>query len=272
MEQLLAISGLARAGSLLGDDAMLADAVAAAEFVAARMRDGAGRLMRIWNQGRASVPAFLDDFASWIEATLDLHRAGAGERWLGAALAAAEDLSARFFDPAEGDLFLTPADGEPLVHRPRSDHDGATPHSTGLAVIGLLRVADLAGRADLRRIAERVIETHAFALERAPQAFPTLARAALAAERGFSVAVVVGSPSDPATRSLATRPGVCSAPPTPSSSPSPAPSRRRVWRRTGSPAAIRRPGAPPPGSAAASPARCRSSTKTRSLRLLSALR
>ena len=184
---------------------MLADAVAAAEFVTGRMRDDAGRLARIWNQGRASVPAFLDDFASWIEATLDLHRAGAGERWLGAALAAAEDVAARFFDPAEGDLFLTPVDGEPLVHRPRSDHDGATPHSTGLAVLGLLRVADLAGRADLRRIAERVIETHAFALERAPQVFPTLARAALAAERGFSVAVVVGAPSDPATRSLAAR-------------------------------------------------------------------
>jgi len=201
----LAISGLARAGSLLGDDAMLADALAAAEFVDHRMRDDAGRLARIWNEGRASVPAFLDDFASWIEATLDLHRAGAGERWLGVALAAAESVAERFFDPAEGDLFLTPVDGEPLVHRPRSDHDGATPHSTGLAVLGLLRVADLAGRADLRRIAERVIQAHASLLERAPHAFPTLARAALAAERGFSVAVIVGAPSYPATRALAAR-------------------------------------------------------------------
>ena len=43
--------------------------------------------------------------------------------------------------PAEADLFLTPSDGEPLVHRPRSDHDGATPHSTGVAVLGLLRFA-----------------------------------------------------------------------------------------------------------------------------------
>jgi len=66
-------------------------------------------------------------------------------------------------------------------------------------------VADLAGRGDLRRISERVIETHAFALERAPQAFPTLARAALAAERGFSVAVIVGAPDHPVTRALAAR-------------------------------------------------------------------
>jgi len=201
----LAISGLARAGSLLGDEVMLAAAVAAADFVATRMRDGAGRLARVWNDGRACVPAFLDDLAAWLEATLDLHRAGAGEHWLGHALAAADDIAARFFDAAEGDLFLSPSDGEPLVHRPRSDHDGATPHSTGLAVLGLLRIADLAGRSDLLQIAERVIETHAFALERAPHAFPTLARAVLAAERGLCVAVILGAPSDPATRALAAR-------------------------------------------------------------------
>jgi uncharacterized protein YyaL (SSP411 family) len=201
----LAISGLARAGSLLGDAGMLADAVAAAGFVADRMRDETGRLMRIWNQGRASVPAFLDDYAAWIEATLDLYRAGAGDRWLAAAVSASDQVAERFFDPAEGDLFLTPADGEPLVHRPRSDHDGATPHSTGLAVLGLLRVAELAGRSDLRRTAELVLATHALLLERAPQAFPTLARAALAAERGFAVAVIRGAETDPATGALATR-------------------------------------------------------------------
>ena len=201
----LAISGLARAGSLLDDDSLLAEAVAAAEFVATRMRDPAGRLARIWNEGRASVPAFLDDLACWMEAALDLHRAGAGQRWLGEAVAAAEDVAARFFDAEAGDLFLTPSDGEKLVHRPRSDHDGATPHSTGLAVLGLLRVAELSGRADLRRIAERVIETHAALLERAPQAFPTLARAALAAERGLAVGVLIGAAADPATRALAAR-------------------------------------------------------------------
>ena len=201
----ITISGLARAGSVTGNDDLLADAVAAADFVDTRLRDGAGRLMRVWNDGRASVPAFLDDLACWLEAALDLHRAGAGERWLGVALAAADDIAARFYDADEGDLFLTPRDGEPLVHRPRSDHDGATPHSTGLAVLGLLRVADLAGRSDWLAISERVIATHAYVLERAPHAFPTLARAVLAAARGLCVAVIVGAPDAPATVALAAR-------------------------------------------------------------------
>jgi uncharacterized protein YyaL (SSP411 family) len=162
-------------------------------------------LLRVWTAGRAHVPAFLDDLAAMLEAMLDLHRAGAGDRFLGVAVQFADDIARRFYDEDEGDLFLTPNDGEPLAQRPRSDNDGATPHSTGLAVFGLLRVSELAGRDDLRRIADRVIDTHAFALERAPHAYPTLARAVLAQDRGGSVAVIVGDAGDARTQALAAR-------------------------------------------------------------------
>ena len=201
----LCISGLARAGSLLGDGAMLADAATAADFLAERLVDANGRLLRIWNEGRAHVLAFLDDHASLAEANLDLYRAGAGERFLARALALADAIASRFFDPAEGDLFLTPSDGEPLAQRPRSDHDGATPHSTGLAVLVLLRAAAIAGRTDLQDVALRVLRTHGAALERLPEAFPTLSRAALFEARGGSLALVAGDPSDPATAALAQR-------------------------------------------------------------------
>ena len=201
----LAISGLARAGSLLGDAALLADAAAVADFLAERLVDANGRLLRIWNEGRAHVLAFLDDHAALLEANLDLYRASAGDRFLARALEVAQAIAGRFFDAGEGDLFLTPSDGEPLAQRPRSDHDGATPHSTGLAVLGLLRVAALAGRADLRDVALHVLRTHGAALERMPEAFPTLARAALFEARGGSLALVAGDPGDPATQALAAR-------------------------------------------------------------------
>jgi len=200
----LTISGLAYAGSLVDDEALLGDASALAEFCATRLRDPAsGRWLRVYAEGAAKVPAFLDDLAPWLAALLDLHRAGCGERWLALALDVAEEIRGRFFDADESDLFFTPADGEPLVHRPRSDHDGATPHSAGLAVVGLLRAATLSGRAPLRDVALRVLRTHAFALERAPFALPTLARAGAWAERELSVAVVVGDTADPRCAALA---------------------------------------------------------------------
>ncbi|MBW2664810.1 MAG: thioredoxin domain-containing protein [Deltaproteobacteria bacterium] len=201
----LTISGLARAASLLGDEQTLRDAATAADFVLDRMRDPQGRLLRIWNDGRAQVPAFLDDHSAMLEGLLDLYRAGGGNRYFEAALRLAEDIATRFYDDSGGDFFLSPCDGESLTLRPRSDHDGATPHSTGLAVLGLLRVAHLAAREDLARIADCVIDSHAFELERSPQAFPTLSRAVLARGRGLSLALIAGDSSDAATHALANR-------------------------------------------------------------------
>jgi len=201
----LAISGLATAGSVLDERALVEAAAACARFVQERLRDADGRWLRVFAEGRAKVPAFLDDLAAWLAACLDLHRASGDPALPALALTVAEEIQTRFFDPAENDLFLTPADGEQLAYRPRSDHDGATPHSAGLATLGLVRAAALAGRDDLRRTAERVLRTHAFVLERAPAAYPTLARAALWTERGLSAAVVVGEAADPRTRALALR-------------------------------------------------------------------
>jgi uncharacterized protein len=197
-------SGLARAGSLLGDEAMLADAVAIADFVGSRMRDAQGRLTHVYDEGRAHVTGFLEDAAALLEAQLDLHRAGCGDRFLAAAAATAGDLAQRFFDADENELFLTPADGERLVHRPRAEPDGATPNAAGAACLALLRAAALTGNAEWERIVQRVLRTSAFAIERAPHAFPTLARAAALAERGLAVAVVIGA-DDPAPRTLADR-------------------------------------------------------------------
>ncbi len=200
-----AISGFARAGSLLGDPTLVDDAARAADFVLEQMRDDGGRLLRVWDDGRAKVTGFLDDHAAMLDGCLELFRAGAGDRYLEAATSLGRAIVDRFFDPDQNDLFLTPADGEALAHRPRSDHDGATPHATGLAVLGLARLAELGDRNDWRSCVDRVLRSHALVLERAPHAFPTLLRAVALGARGLSVAVIVGDPAAEATVALAQR-------------------------------------------------------------------
>jgi uncharacterized protein YyaL (SSP411 family) len=197
------ISGLARAGSLLGDAGILADAVTAMDFVLDEMVDESGRLQRVFNRGVAHVPAFLDDHAALLDACLDLHRAGAGDTYLTAAIHFAEEIGDRFFDEQSGELFFTPVDGEPLVHRPRTDHDGATPSAAGLAVVGLVRLAGLSGFAAVRERADRVIRQQAPMIERSPHALPTLMRAIAIRSRGLSVAVIVGEAESAETVALA---------------------------------------------------------------------
>ncbi|MFP8881475.1 MAG: thioredoxin domain-containing protein [Myxococcota bacterium] len=199
----LLISGLARAGSLLDDRDMLDSAAATADFLLKQVIDDNGRPLRIFDRGTARIPAFLDDLAALLEACLDLQRAGAGDRYFDAALNLAEDVATRFFDLDHGDLYFCPDDGEQLIIRPRTDHDGATPQSTGLAAMGLVRVAALGDRADLRKVADQLFRTHAFALQQAPEAFPTLARAVLAAQRGICVAVIVTGDDDTGAETLA---------------------------------------------------------------------
>jgi len=200
-----AISGLARASSVLDDEAILAEALRAADFVLREMVDEKGRLLRIHDRGRAHVPGFLDDHAALLEACLDLHRAGAPDAFLSVALHLAGQIEERFFDVETGSLFLTPSDGERLVHRPRSDHDGATPSAAGLAALALVRVAQISGWQQFEELARSVIADHALELERVPHAHPTLLRAVALLSRGLSVAVVVGDPAAPDTRALAGR-------------------------------------------------------------------
>ncbi len=199
------ISGLARAASALGDDTLLVPAMRAMDFVRDELIDADGRLHRIFDKGRAAVPAFLDDHAALLDACLDLHRAGAGDGPLTIALHLAHEIGDRFIDAASGAAHFTPVDGEPLIHRPRSDHDGATPAAAGLAAIGLVRLAGLSGLATFRDQADRLIAAESAMIDVGPQAFPTLLRAVALRARGLSVAVIVGDPDDQMTRALASR-------------------------------------------------------------------
>lgn len=200
-----AISGLARAASVAADATMLEDAVRCADFVLHAMRGDDGRLLRVHDGGRARIPGFLDDHAAMLGACLDLHRAGAGDRFLAEASALARTIREHFADDDSGALYLTPAEADGLIHRPRADHDGATPDAAGLSILGFVRLAALAHDDALDAFVDRALRDHGALLDRAPHAFPTLLRAVALRARGTSVAVVVGDPADPRTQALAAR-------------------------------------------------------------------
>jgi uncharacterized protein len=200
-----AISGLSLAGSVFARPDWIGAAARAAEFALTRLSDRGRDLLRIYEAGETKIPAFLDDHAALLCALLDLFRAGAGDRYLEAALVVAEELRARFFDPRARELFFTPGGDPTLVLRLSSDSDGATPAASGLAVLGLLRLASLTGRADLAEVVDAVLEREGPVASRAPLYLPTLVRAAALREAEPGVAVVLGAPADARTQALAAR-------------------------------------------------------------------
>ncbi|MGH2864030.1 MAG: thioredoxin domain-containing protein [Solirubrobacteraceae bacterium] len=141
----LMLCALAEAGAALGRPAYLEAAVACAEFLQREMRDGRGRLLRTYNDGRAKLDGYLEDHAFLLEALLALFEASCEERWLQEATALADELIERFADAEQGGFFATASDGEALIVRRKDLEDSPIPSGSSSAALGLLRLAQLTG-------------------------------------------------------------------------------------------------------------------------------
>ncbi len=141
----LMIAALADAGAVLGEPCYLDAAERCAEFVLRELRDGEGRLLRTYSEGRARIGAYLEDHAFLLEATVVLFEARCEERWLTEARALAEQTIERFADPERGGFFSTPSDGEALIARRKDLEDSPIPSGASSAAFGLLRLAQISG-------------------------------------------------------------------------------------------------------------------------------
>ncbi len=170
----LMVAALADAGAALGgaDEVRYMDAaVACAEFLLRELRDGEGRLLRTYSEGRAHIVGYLEDHAYLVEALLVLFEATCEERWLTEAQALAEQLIARFADPEHGGFFSTAADGEALIARRKDLEDSPIPAGSSSAALGLLRLAQLTGEDAYERHARGAIALVAPIAPRHPTAF-----------------------------------------------------------------------------------------------------
>lgn len=177
---------------------------------------GEGRLARIWRNGQARQPAYLEDYAALGVALLELYQSDFNPRWYAAAYQCAEEILRRFVDPAAG-FFDTANDHETLITRPKDLQDNATPSGNALAATLLLKLAAYEGRTDWHNIAIRTIEQVVSHMAQYPTAFGQwLCAAELAMNPPLEVAIL-GETNAPSTRALldtlwATyRPGVVAA-------------------------------------------------------------
>ena len=140
----LMISALAEAGAVLEREDYLEAAVAAAGFLARDLRDGDGRWLRTYNRGRAKIPAYLEDHAFLLEASLTLYEATFDDRWFAQARELAGEILERFADRERGGFFAVAADHK-LIARRKELEDTPIPSGASSATFGLLRLAALTG-------------------------------------------------------------------------------------------------------------------------------
>jgi len=203
----LALLAFARAAMVLGEQGRAAVAERCADFVRDTLWDGAAlrRIHALQADGTpvVKIDGFVEDYAALAHGLLELYTATGRAADLALAAALADVILARFFDPATGDLYLTPADAAELPMRKRVDQDGATPSAVGESVAALLRLSALTGRADYAEAAASMLRRCAALITDLPLAVPSLLVGLDLFHRGVVNVVVVGDPAEPATAALA---------------------------------------------------------------------
>jgi hypothetical protein len=166
----LALRAFAEAGAALGRPYFVEIARSGAEFLWTALRRG-GRLLRVYMEGEAKIPGFLEDYAALGNALLSLHAATLEVRWLEAVRSLSDEILARFWDEQDGTVFDTAADAEALVLRPRDAMDNATPSGASLAAELLARAGHVFDERRYLEASRRIIDRESEALERYGPAF-----------------------------------------------------------------------------------------------------
>ena len=189
----LAISGLARAGTLIAMPAYVEAAVAAGELLW-RLHVVDGRLRRVSRDGIVGSPAgVLEDHGCVASGFLDLLQATGDPVWLERA-GVLLDSALEHFGSGDGGFFDTADDAEALVARPRDPSDNASPSGLSAMVHALAEHAALTGSGRHRDAAEAALATVAPIAERAPRFAGWSLAAAVAMLDGPEEIAVVGPP------------------------------------------------------------------------------
>ena len=199
----MAIDALARGGAILGASRFIDAAREAAAFLLDAMRpaDDPGGLLRIFAGGRASVPAFLEDYAALADGLLSLYEATGEERWFVEARRIADAMLTRYWDRDAGGFFTTGSRNEALVSRKKPTYDGATPSGNSQAARVLARLYAMTGEGLYADRLEAMAAAFGVILTRAPVMMSGFVTALDWLERHQAVAVV-GDDADPATQAL----------------------------------------------------------------------
>ncbi|HLG95465.1 MAG TPA: thioredoxin domain-containing protein [Bryobacteraceae bacterium] len=171
----LMISAFAKAAQVLDEPRYLAAAQRAAQFILSRLYDaGSTALHRRYREGEAAIPGFLDDYAFFIAALLDLYEADFDPRRIELALALTAKMQQQFEDAGQGGFFSTAEGDASLVLRLKDDYDGAEPSGNSIALLDVLRLAHISDRPHLRESAERTLRALGPKISAQPVAVPAM--------------------------------------------------------------------------------------------------
>jgi uncharacterized protein YyaL (SSP411 family) len=145
----LMIAALARGGAITGTRELVDHAVRAANFILQKLRRSDGRLLRSFMGEPSAIPAFLEDYASFTYALIELFEATLDTAWLDEAQRLADEALRLFYNSGTGEFSKTGCDAEQMPVRASLEHDGVLPSPFSLTAKAFIRLAHACRRPDL---------------------------------------------------------------------------------------------------------------------------
>ena len=164
----MAVDALAKAGAVLEAPRFIDAAATAARFILDNMRSDDGWLLRIHSAGRASIDAFVEDYAALADGMISLYESTGDESWYLEARSMIDAMIERFWDHEGGGFFTVGREGEQLIAQRKPTQDGATPSGNALAAKALARMYALTAEGRYADLIEAMRTTFSAYLSKAP--------------------------------------------------------------------------------------------------------
>ena len=152
----LMIAAFAKAGYIFNEPKYIQAAKKAVDFILNQMKNSEGRLLHRYRKGGADILGFLDDYAFLIWGLINLYEASFETLYLEKAIMLTEKQLKIFWDSSIGAFFFTGEDAESLLTRQKETYDGAVPSGNSVAMLNLLRLAQLTGNDNYEKKADHL--------------------------------------------------------------------------------------------------------------------
>lgn len=167
----LMLGAVARASAVLGSEKYRVAAEKNLLFLREKLWDDkSNTLFHRWRDGERDRVELLASYAFLLDGVVHLYEATLDPRHLDFAGQLAGAMIAKFYDPADGGFWQSPAGMDDLILRLKDDYDGAEPSGNSVAVLALLKLAAITGREEFRQPAEATLQLFAGRLQKQPAA------------------------------------------------------------------------------------------------------
>ena len=165
----LMLGAFARASVVLDEEKYRATAEKNLRFLHEKFWDEKSKtLFHRWRDGERDAVQLLEGYAFLLDGVIQLYEATLEPEHLNFAIELAEAMIAKFYDPANGGFWQSPASTSDLILRVKDDYDGAEPSGNSVATLALLKLAGITGREAFRQPAEATLQLFAHRLQNQP--------------------------------------------------------------------------------------------------------